>query len=84
MWLRRKCDQNLRNVWDGHKLLDLEELESDLETELEHIDFNYEPATLVLDKHEVPPCKGDIPVDQVQLVWLPSSIDSNGFSQPEY
>ena len=82
--MRERGEQTRAQQRLEEKQIDLEDLEEELQQEMEQIEFNYEPANLELEKTEVPPRKSDISVDQVQLVWLPWSIDADGISRPEY
>jgi len=66
------------------KLLELEEMEETLETELEQIEFDFEPKNLELEKLEVPLRKSDTSVDQMMLVWLPWQLDAEGNAQVAY
>jgi len=66
------------------KLLELEEIEEKLETDLEQIEIDFEPKNLKLEELEVPLRKGDSSVDRVMLVWLPWQIDADGNAQVAY
>jgi len=66
------------------KLLELEDLEETLKTELEQIEFDFEPKNLELEPLEVPLRKSDTSIDRVMLVWLPWQVDAEGNAQVAY
>ena len=62
----------------------LEGLLEEQQTELDQLEFDFEPANLTLEKLELPPVKSDIRVDRVVLIWLPWRADEHGTAQPAY
>jgi hypothetical protein len=62
----------------------LEALLEEQQTELDRLQFDFEPGNLALEKLELPPVKSDIRVDRVVLIWLPWRADEHGTSQPAY
>lgn len=82
--MRERGEANRAEQRLEDKQFALEELQEQLQTELEQLELNFKPQNLSLEKLELPPIKGDIRVDRVELVWLPWRTDEQGTAQPAY
>jgi hypothetical protein len=62
----------------------LEELESELTSEIEAVKASYQPEALDLEEIVITPRKSDIEVGEVALVWAPWVVDASGIAEPGY
>ncbi len=76
--LRERSEQSRAQLRLEDRQVDWEDLQSALESELEQIEKDYNPANLQFDRLQLRPRKSDTLVDQVALVWLPWSVAEDG------
>jgi len=82
--VKKKADANRAEEALRQLSLDLADLETSLQVEIDDLTRQYDVHHLELESTEIPPRKSDLKTEPLVLVWTPWQIDLQGQAQPLY
>ncbi|QEG36804.1 ATP-binding protein [Bythopirellula goksoeyrii] len=82
--MRERGQQSRAEEQLDEKVEALDRLKDDLQSRIEQIERECDPANLKLENEVITPRKSDIDVGPVVLVWLPWKIDDAGQAEPAW
>lgn len=81
---KKKADADRAHESLRQLQMDLEDLQSNLQAEVNELARQYDVQQIEIEAIEVAPRKSDLKIEPLKLVWTPWQIDEQGLAEPLY